>query len=109
MRDGAPPFSVVDFIWEEIKGISMNPQKTCEFVPYIMFMIEDVTNRIFSKDGSHVTIRPTPSNKPIVPPAQVSSPPRPDSSPLQQRAAEPVRPTGHTGQTGRGDQGQSSS
>jgi hypothetical protein len=26
MRDGAPPLSVVDFMWEEIKGISLNPQ-----------------------------------------------------------------------------------
>jgi hypothetical protein len=74
MRDGGPPFSVVDFIWEEIKGISMNPQKTCEFVPYIMFMIEDVTNRIFSKDGSHVPIRPTPSEKTIAPPPLHKSP-----------------------------------
>jgi hypothetical protein len=24
MRDGAPPFSVIDYIWEEIKGISLN-------------------------------------------------------------------------------------
>jgi hypothetical protein len=28
MRDGAPPLSVMDFVWEEIKGISLNPQKT---------------------------------------------------------------------------------
>jgi hypothetical protein len=25
MRDGAPPLSVMDFAWEEIKGISLNP------------------------------------------------------------------------------------
>jgi hypothetical protein len=25
MRDDAPPLSVMDFVWEEIKGISMNP------------------------------------------------------------------------------------
>jgi hypothetical protein len=78
MRDGAPPFSVMDFVWEEIKGTSMNPQKTCGFAPYIMFMIEDVTNRTFQKDGFHMRIRPTPSKKPIVPPAQVFSPPRAD-------------------------------
>jgi hypothetical protein len=110
MRDGAPPFSMMDFVWEEIKGISMNPQKTCRFAPYLMFMIEDITNRTFSKDGLHMPIRPTPSKKPIVPPAQVSSPPRPDPTPQQQhRAAEPVRPAGSTGPIGRGDQGQSSS
>jgi hypothetical protein len=82
-RDGAPPFSVIDFIWEEIKGISMNPQKTCGLAPYLMFMIEDVTNRTFPKDGFHMPIRPTPSKKPIVPSAQVSSPPRTDPTPQQ--------------------------
>jgi hypothetical protein len=81
MRDGAPPFRVMDFVWEEIKGISMNPQKTCGFAPYIMFMIEDVTNRTFQKDGFHMPIRLTPSKKHIVPPTQVSSPPRLDPTP----------------------------
>jgi hypothetical protein len=57
----------MDFVWEEIKGISMNPQKTCGFAPYIMFMIEDVTNMTFQKDGFHMPIRPTTSKKPIVP------------------------------------------
>jgi hypothetical protein len=27
LRDEAPPFSVIHYIWEEIKGISLNPQK----------------------------------------------------------------------------------
>jgi hypothetical protein len=36
MRDGAPPLSVMDIVWEEIKGISMNPQKTCGFTPYLI-------------------------------------------------------------------------
>jgi hypothetical protein len=44
MRDGAPDFSVIDFVWEEIKGISMNPQNNCSFALYIMFNIEEVTN-----------------------------------------------------------------
>jgi hypothetical protein len=25
MRDGAPPLGVMDFVWEEIKSISLNP------------------------------------------------------------------------------------
>jgi hypothetical protein len=45
LRDGAPPFSVIDYIWEEIKGISLNPQKNCFFAPYLMFLIEDVMGR----------------------------------------------------------------
>jgi hypothetical protein len=30
MRDGAPLFSVMDFVWEEIKGISMNPKRLAD-------------------------------------------------------------------------------
>jgi hypothetical protein len=33
LRDGAPPFSVIDYIWKEIKVISLNPQKNYGFAP----------------------------------------------------------------------------
>jgi hypothetical protein len=49
MRDGAPPLNVMDFVWEEIKDTSMNPQNTCGFTPFLMFIIEDVTGRNFPK------------------------------------------------------------
>jgi hypothetical protein len=83
MRDGAPSLSVMDFVWEEIKGISMNSQKTCDFAPYLMFMIEDVTSRNFPKEGKHMSFRPKPTKKHLIPPAQVSSPPRADPTPQQ--------------------------
>jgi hypothetical protein len=74
-----------------------------------MFIIEDVTNRNFPKDVFHMPLRITPIKKPLIPPAQASSPPRAYPTPQQQHeAAEPVRPAGYTGQTGLGDQGQSS-
>jgi hypothetical protein len=92
MRDGAPAFSVIDYIWEEIKDISLNPQKNCGFAHYLMFIIEDVTNRSFPKDGVHMPLRTTPTKKPLIPPAQASSPPRAGPTPQQQHeAAEPVR------------------
>jgi hypothetical protein len=81
MRDGAPPLSVMDFMWEEIKGISLNPQKTCGFAPFLTFIIEDVTERSFPKDGRHMPFRPNPTKKPLIPPAQVSPPPRADPTP----------------------------
>jgi hypothetical protein len=81
MRDGALPLSVIDFVWEEIKGISLNPQKTCGFTPYLMFIIEDVTGRNFSKEGKHMPFRPNPTKKPLLPSAQVSSPSRADPTP----------------------------
>jgi hypothetical protein len=96
-RDGAPPLSVMDFVWEEIKDISMNPQKTCGFRPYLTFMIEDVTSRSFSKEGKHMPFRPKPTKKHLIPLAQVSSPPRADPTPQQQQNRSdclviPVRP-----------------
>jgi hypothetical protein len=83
LGDGAPPFSMIDYIWEEINGISLNPQKNCGFAPYLMFIIEDVTGRSFSKEGIHMPFRPNPTKKPLIPPARVSSPPRADPTPQQ--------------------------
>jgi hypothetical protein len=95
MRDGVPSFSVMDFVWEEIQGISMNPQKTCEFTPYLMFIIDDVTGRNFLKEDKHMPFRPNSTKKPLIPPVQVSSPPRVDPTPQQQQAAQkPVKSVG---------------
>jgi hypothetical protein len=93
MRDGVPSFSVMDFMWEEIKGISMNHQKTCGFAPYLMFIIQDVTGRNFLKEGKHMPFRSNPTKKSLISPAQVYTPPRADPTPQQHQAAkEPVRP-----------------
>lgn len=40
MRDRSSPFSVVDFIWEGIKMTSMDPQKSCGYGSYIIFIEE---------------------------------------------------------------------
>jgi hypothetical protein len=74
LRDGARPFSVIDYIWEEIKDICLNPQKNCGFIPYLMFLIEDVTGRSFPNEGIHMPFRSNPTKKPLIPPAQASSP-----------------------------------
>jgi hypothetical protein len=74
---------VIDSIWEEIKGIFLNPQKNCGFAPYLMLIIEDVTNRSFPKDGFHMPLRKTHTKEPLIPPAQASSPPRADLTPQQ--------------------------
>jgi hypothetical protein len=94
MRVGVPSSSVMDFVWEEIKGITMNPQKMCGFAPYLMFIIEDLTSRKFSKEGKHMPFRPNPTKKPLIPPAQVSSPPRADPTQRQQATQELVREVG---------------
>jgi hypothetical protein len=74
MRDGSLPLSVMNFVWEEIKGISLN----CGFAPNLMFIIEDVTSRNFPKESKHMPFRPNPTKKPLIPPALASSPPRAD-------------------------------
>jgi hypothetical protein len=63
LRDEASTFSVIDYIWEEIKGISLNSQKNCVFAPYLMFLIEDVTGRSFPKEGIRMPFRPNPTKK----------------------------------------------
>jgi hypothetical protein len=63
-----------------------------------MFIIEDVTGRNFSNEGKHMPFRPYPTKKPLIPSAQVSLPPRADTTPQQQPVAtEPIRPTSYTG------------
>jgi hypothetical protein len=57
LRPGAPPFSVGDYIWREIKYLPEDPKKICSYSPYIMFMIERVTGVEFPKDVTHKSLR----------------------------------------------------
>ena len=45
MSNGGEPFSVIDFVWEEIHATSYTPNKSCAYEPYIMYMIERVTKK----------------------------------------------------------------
>jgi hypothetical protein len=53
MRTPGLPFSVSDFIWEEIKSMRESPQRLCGYAPYIMHIIEKASNRKFLKDSKH--------------------------------------------------------
>jgi hypothetical protein len=64
--------SVIDFVWEEVKGIYLNLQKNCGFAPYLMFIIEDVIGRNFTKEGKHMPFRLNPTKKPLT--LQLKSP-----------------------------------
>jgi hypothetical protein len=46
-------FSVFDFIWGEIKAISESPLKSCRYAPYIIYMIEMVTDQTFGYNKEH--------------------------------------------------------
>jgi hypothetical protein len=50
-------FSIFYFIWEEVKAISENPLKSCEYAPYLMHMIERVTARTFFYEKEHHPLR----------------------------------------------------
>jgi hypothetical protein len=67
LRPGADPFSVGDYIWQEIKYLSEDPKKICSHSLYIMYMIERVTRVEFPKDVTHKPLRPNPVKNPIVP------------------------------------------
>jgi hypothetical protein len=53
MRPSEPEFSVVDYIWKEIHTISSSPQKSCGYAPYLMHIIEAITNYTFGYDHEH--------------------------------------------------------
>jgi hypothetical protein len=53
MSPSEPAFSVVDYIWEEIHTISGLPQKSCGYAPYLMHVIEAITNYTFGYDHEH--------------------------------------------------------
>jgi hypothetical protein len=46
-------FFIFDIIWAEIKTVSENPLKSCGYAPYLMYMIERVTARIFFCEKEH--------------------------------------------------------
>ena len=71
MRPRAPQFSVGDFIWQEIKNLSENPQKICSYSPYIMYMIWKVTGTKFPSDVKHKPLKPPVNRAPrlLSPPA----------------------------------------
>jgi hypothetical protein len=70
LRPWADPFSVGDYIWQEIKYLLEDPKKICSYSLYIMYMIERVTRVEFPKGVTHKPLRPNPVKNPIVPPPE---------------------------------------
>ena len=97
---------MTDYIWEEIKYISENPQKICAYVPYLMELIEKATKTKFQTDVKHEPIRPkVPKHRREPSPHRYSDNEREigeeeEGQPQQQ---SPAAQTG-TGLTGPGDQ-----
>jgi hypothetical protein len=58
MKPGEDDFCVGDFLWQEIKAASENPQKICSYSPYIMYIIRKVTDINYPSDTDHDPLRP---------------------------------------------------
>jgi hypothetical protein len=67
LRPRAVPFSVGDYIWQEIKYLSEDPKKIRSYNLYIMYKIERVSRVEFPKDVTHKPLRPNPVKNLIVP------------------------------------------
>jgi hypothetical protein len=93
MRDGAPLLCV-----GRDKGHRYEPSKDLWFrtLPYVHNC--GCHGRSFPMEGEHKPFRHNLTKKPLIPPIQISLPPRANPTPQQQPvAAEPVRPIGSTG------------
>jgi hypothetical protein len=73
-------FDVFDYIVNEIWNIVINPQRSYEFAPYIMCMIEVVAHERFYNDVAHEPLCPT---VPKDPRSHRTSPPPPIVAPTR--------------------------
>jgi hypothetical protein len=51
-------FDIFEYIVDEIWNIATNPLRSCDFAPYIQFMIESVAQEKFYKDVRHDFLHP---------------------------------------------------
>ena len=67
---GGRPFCIMDFMWNELQRVMVDPDKHLPAAPYIMYMIERVTKVTFPKDHKHepLHLRPRSGDAPPPPP-----------------------------------------
>jgi hypothetical protein len=69
-------FDAFDYIIDEIWNIAINPQRSCGFTPYIIYMIEVAAYEKFYKDAAHEPLHPVvpkgPARHHISPPLDVA-------------------------------------
>jgi hypothetical protein len=59
-------FDIFEYIVDEIWNIATNPLRSCDFAPYIQFMIESVAQEKFYKDVRHDSLCPAVPKGPMV-------------------------------------------
>ena len=80
-------FSAFGFIYRQIQLTSWDPKKSCTHAPYIMKMIEVVTQKEFIKEVSHEPYRPVRISETAKRRGRKPSQPRPQSVPLPSSCA----------------------
>ena len=93
MKSDNEGFSVMDFVWDEIKVIASSPQKGCVYGPLLMDVIETVTKTTFRKEKEHAPLRIAVPKQPILLPsvakeqaAAQDPPPPPPAAQQRQRS-----------------------
>ncbi|XP_040380339.1 uncharacterized protein LOC121054497, partial [Oryza brachyantha] len=58
MRENAPPFSIMKYIWYELQQIILDASRGLAYAPYLHLMIETVTGLRFVADCAHRSYKP---------------------------------------------------
>ena len=80
----------MDYMWNELRRVMIDPDKHLPYAPYIMYMIERVTKITFPKDHKHEPLHLHPRSGDAPPPpsrhAGATRISRPDSAPSSSTA-----------------------
>jgi hypothetical protein len=96
---GGRPFSIMDFLWNELRRMMNDPQKFLPSTLYLMYMIERVTKVTFPKDCKHTALHlhPRSGDAPHAPPlhAGATRNPRFDPAPSHSGVSSSARHDHH--------------
>jgi hypothetical protein len=88
---------VFEYIMNEIWNIATNPLRSCDFAPYIQFMIESVAQEKFYKDVRHDSLRSAVPNDPMASHAGSSTAPTTAPSRTTRSGGAPSTPAPNSG------------
>jgi hypothetical protein len=80
-------FNAFDFIIQEMWNIAISNNRSCDYAPYIMALVEAVSKRTFLKDVEHIPLRPKKQYNSLPPSATSVPSAAATSSSDEQRAA----------------------
>jgi hypothetical protein len=90
-------FDIFEYIVDEIWNIATNPLRSCDFAPYIQFMIESVTHEKLYKDVRHDSLHRAVSKDPRASHASSSTTPTAAPSRTTRSGGAPSTPAPNSG------------